>query len=254
MSECRIQAEHIISRNIYAIDNYISQLKRSLKNCQQQSEVALTKAAHIPMDGNIQDWLTALCGQSLHTSHSETFFFEAAYDFKEGLSTSIFHKDNVIVLNENGQSINILPLLTTEKSDKKVWQCQQYCKLPEVDVLNELKSLFEDLLNLSYLNARFFIQNINTCSIQSRNTSKLGNPIVCYIQPLLCASKILKLQILSSHFPFLRKMKHLIYEIRKFDFLVQEIDTALNENNAQKLREIASKADEAAMAFKCNSN
>lgn len=69
------------------------------------------------------------------------------------------------------------------------------------EVLTQLKKLFEDLTYFIYVDGHNFFLNIDLCSAETRDPMKLGHPSICYARPLLCKSKLLKLHILSFHFP-----------------------------------------------------
>ena len=247
----REEAKSLVFTAIYVRDTYISRLKRVLQSCKDKVSISLTRLGIMPIHENEHAALTALCGFLKHCSTAEPYFSEAAYDFKEGLCTDNTEESNVIILNEKGQSTNIFPLTDSTKNNK-TWNCHNYCKVVDTDILKDLKQLFEDFLYFTYVDANSYLKQIDICSAESRDPNKSGHPIICYAQPLLCSSKFLKLNILSYHYPHLRTIKRQIYKIKHFYVDIQRIEDALNNSDVDELNNILSEADRLAMPFKNN--
>lgn len=121
-SQRRLDAENLVSTSIYVRDNYMNEAKKVLKNLQNKIELSLTRLGNVSIMDNVDCALTALCGISKHTSSSEPYFSEAAYDFRLGLFND-FNIDNKIIINEKGKTTNILPLIEDETNKSRVWQC-----------------------------------------------------------------------------------------------------------------------------------
>ena len=115
----REEAKLLVSTAIYVRDTHISRLKRVLQSCKDKVAISLSRLGIMPIHENEHAALTALCVSPNHCSTSESYFSEAAYDFKEGLCTESTDESNIIV-NEKGQSTNIFPLIDTSKNKKKI--------------------------------------------------------------------------------------------------------------------------------------
>ena len=247
----RRQAESLVSTAIYVRGTYITRLKKVLQACKDQVEISLSRLGIMSIHGNEDAALTALCGNPKHSCTSELYFSEAAYDFQDGLCTESKGESTVIILDENGKSTNIFPLLDSTKNQKN-WQCNNYCKVVDTDILKDLKQLFEDLVYFTYVDANNYLKQIDICSAETGDPNKLGHPRICYAQPLLCSSKFLKLTVLSYHYPHLRTIKRKIYKVKQFYIHIQRIEDALNKSNVEELKNILSEADRLAMPFRNN--
>ncbi|KAJ8669536.1 hypothetical protein QAD02_000795 [Eretmocerus hayati] len=150
--------------------------------------------------------------------------------------------DDIFVVNESGQVMNILPAVASHKKRGKFWSCDDYCREVDVDVLSEVKDLFEEMSNLTFKGMKDFISNADACSSIGRNYDQLGHPIACYSEPLSCKSKILKLSLLAPHFPRLRSMMRSIDRIKHLYKCILIIGTALEEGNFIELRKIQEEA------------
>lgn len=105
VTECRLEAEHIVKQCIYTRNENILTAKQSLKNLQRKIEIILTKFNCIVRQNTHDlDIISAFCGPSLHTPTTETYFSEAIYDFKNGLSNKKSFEQHTIILNEDGQA------------------------------------------------------------------------------------------------------------------------------------------------------
>ncbi|KAJ8681499.1 hypothetical protein QAD02_017291 [Eretmocerus hayati] len=116
--------------------------------------------------------------------------------------------------------------------------CDGYCRKVDVDVLCEVKRLFNDVVSLAYTDGQHFFARIDKCSAESRDIIENGHPITCYMEPLSCKSRFLKINILSSHHPFLRTIKRLIYDIKHLYRDIESIGTALELGNLIELQNI----------------
>ena len=204
-----------------------------------------------PIEENVPYALAALCGLPKHCATSEAFFAETAYDFKNGLLIGDSMKETPIIINEKGRSINIFPIAEeSSKRNIKTWECNEYCKTVDPDILKELKLLFDDLLYFTYTDAYQYLRVIDDCSLRTPQSHKIGHPITCYNEPLLCSSKFLKLVVLSYHYPYLRTIKRKIYKIKNLYTHIRKIDNALNSANVDELRNILLTARNLAMPLR----
>lgn len=161
--------------------------------------------------------------------------------------------DTNIILNEQGQTINILP--TIESNTKsKIWQCNGFCKTIDPDILIELKNLFQDLIYFTYTDVYNFLKNIDFCSAQSDNSEKKGHPITCYNKPLLCTSRFLKVNVLTVHYPKHRTIKRLLYKIIGLYKQIEKIENALYNSDVDMLKLIALNAEQSAMSIHCSND
>ena len=105
-----------------------SKLKYILKLLQKKIELAPTRLGGMPIDGNENCALTALCGEAKHTSSLESYF-QYSYTF-EKLET----EKCIFVINNEGHLENILPLIKDEKDQSITWTCDEYCQSADPDV------------------------------------------------------------------------------------------------------------------------
>jgi len=104
--ENRLKAEQIVIWCFYARDNIIIQLKRVFKAAKQKAQVSLARFADC-LQFNLAENIDALCGQGRHVATSEAYYAETAYH-------PLYHHQSV-VMNSEGKSINILPLIEMKK-------------------------------------------------------------------------------------------------------------------------------------------
>ena len=152
----REEAKSLVSTAIYVRSTYISRLKRVLQSCKNKVSISLTRLGIMPIHENERAALIALCGFPKHCSTTEPYFSEAAYGFQKGRCTENIEDSNVIILNEKGQSTNIFPLIDSTKNNK-TWNCNNYCKVVDADILKDLRQLFDDLLYFTYVDANSYL-------------------------------------------------------------------------------------------------
>lgn len=210
------------------------------------------------INANLQSLTEAFCGHSKHTSNSESYFYTTAYNSQSKLvyqvTSSIIddHSYNEKLCEQDEVPFcDRLPLPEESCKKKATWECNSYCKLPGVRMLNELKGFFEDLSNLDHIQCFEFLKNIDICLAQ-RQSGKIGHPISCYTDPLSCKSRFLHLVVTSYHFPYLRAIKDNIYRLKQCCQNIENINRALNETDIAELQKIVSKAKIA--VFHCNAN
>ena len=150
-------------------------------------EVSLTRAAEC---FEVDDTIHALCGQSRHTSSSESYFAESSYHTFTGSES--------IILNSEGKAINVLPVLQSKKTTK-AWHCSYLCKTKNVEILNNLQDFFKRLLECSLKKVHKLNNHISSCS-NKVHAEKVGHSHGCYINPQLCKSNFLPLR--SWHLTF----------------------------------------------------
>ncbi|KAJ8682316.1 hypothetical protein QAD02_018108 [Eretmocerus hayati] len=159
---------------------------------------------------------------------------------REGQLSEPLHEsvDDVFIINDKGQVTNVLPTIPTRRKSDGFWVCDDYCREIDVDTVQEIKDLYYDVMVLSYKNLDTFISNVDVCSVQTRADNRKGHPITCYVEPLTCKSKFLKLDLLSYHFPNLRTMKRSIHRIKNSYQRLIDVGDALEKGDFGRLNQI----------------
>ena len=215
-------------------------MRKLLKDCKEKVEVSLTRAAECL---EVDDRINALCGQSRHTSSSESYFAESSYHTFTGSES--------IILNSEGKAINVLPVLQSKKTTK-AWHCSYLCKTKNVEILNNLQDFFKRLLECSLKKVHKLNNHISSCSNKVHD-EKVGHSHGCYINPKLCKSNFLAFEILAPHFPDLRNLKRMIYRIVYiYKHLLHNLDKALNDSDLETLGRITLQARKEAEALQKN--
>lgn len=80
-----------------------------------------------------------------------------------------------------------------------------------------------------------------------------GHPIECYTGVFSCSAKVIPLFKLASHFPELRNLKRLLYEVRRIYNHLIEIDSAITRRDFDFLQKLADKTQLTATSFPTNS-
>lgn len=178
-----------------------------------------------------------MCGLPKHTSTSEPYYSDVAYDFTNN-SLNYYFKNEKIMIDDSGKTVNILPLVDKNVKKSKTWVCNDYCKVIDVKILLELKSLFCEILDLGFHSTQKYLKKFDICSAIYQNENKLGHPRIRYDQPLLCESKFLKLKILSYHYPNLRTIERIIYKLNYLFLTIDKIDNALENGDFNELKNL----------------
>ncbi|KAJ8671561.1 hypothetical protein QAD02_002820 [Eretmocerus hayati] len=76
----KIQIDSIITRCIHVRDNYIKQLKKTIKSTSTKAELAITELGDVPLDENVKFYVSILCGKSCPGSTTEPYFLDTAYN------------------------------------------------------------------------------------------------------------------------------------------------------------------------------
>ena len=216
--ENRFQADSIITSCIHARGKVISKLQYNLQQCKSKVTVGITRLLHLSST-DIRERFSALCGISRHTIHTEKYFKEDSYLQNQEMSAEKLNEENVGL-------------------DNKVWQCTENCRLNDGDPLNELQLLYENINNCTLQRLPIFLTTINICSSKLRSSNKLGHPLECHINPFRCTSKFLKYLIVKSHFPEVRVIERLIYNMIRLNKDLNAIHKAFDELDVDKLKEI----------------
>ncbi|KAJ8682163.1 hypothetical protein QAD02_017955 [Eretmocerus hayati] len=218
--EGMIEADSLVTRCIHVRNSVVLRVKRCLTKLSKKCEIAVSKLGEVSITDNVQFSVSVLCGKPLHHSTSGPYFLETAYNpdilrqtKEQNTDHQVKSSRKPLVMDDSGKVTNVLPVWVKPGKSSSTWVCDEYCRSVDVDILKELKYLFDDFVVQKYTDARDFFRHIDECSSKARHPNKRGHPISCFTEPLSCKSRFLKLNILSYHFPFLRTMKRIIYEI-----------------------------------------
>ena len=207
----------------------------------------------------IEDKLDALCSESRHTASSENYFIDSTYhnvtsseplNTKEEVLNILPLIKNVtsskpLVINTKGQVINILPLIQAKKS----WLCNTSCKIDNPFLIDRYQKFLETVNTCTLKNVPKLIQRIHECTMKISN-EKLGHTRSCHIDLTLCKGMFLPIQLLSPHFPQVRIIKRLIYQLTNFYRKMENLDKALTDADLNTLNGMVTAAEEKADMYK----
>ena len=144
-------------------------------------------------------------------------------------------------MNSEGKAVNVLPVLKSKKTIK-AWHCSYLCKTKDVEILNNLQDFFKRLLECSLKNVHKLNNHISSCC-NKVHAEKVGHSHGCYINPKLCKSNFLAIEILAPQFPNLRHFKGVIYKIANiYKGQLHNLDKALNDSDLETLGRITLQA------------
>ena len=148
----------------------------------------LAKATEATTDDEVSD---ILCGQSLHTSTSESFFPDITYK-------SAAFDENGNVLRHRFPSHNVSGCGT------ETWECStELCAIPPKEsVIQAISATYAKIADSDPADARDFIQHIDDCKKANMHDANLqGHNKACHVDPDACGSMLLYLRRLAPHFP-----------------------------------------------------
>ena len=116
-----------------------------------------------------------------------------------------------------------------------------WCKLEESEIIEgKLQSIYCKITECAPDTACRYIHHIDDCTNQLTKEELLqGHPLQCYTASPLCHSPMLYLRMLAPHFPDIRRVVQMLYEVRRHDRKIIEIEHALQHGELEKLSEIA---------------
>ena len=223
-AEKRIESEKIINDCLFIRKEYLTAINKIIEKLRNRA-VCIKEQLKLIENNNFNEKVYILCGSTGHTSYSESYFSETAYNFK--------HVDQLVV-NESGCVENIIQLINIEKCEIKTWECSNVCIEPTEYLLSKYVKLINLVEEINVQNSRNFINVVFHCS-NKNNYNKLGHSQACYIDPESCKSIFIVFEILSPHFPLVRKIKKIIYELKNKISKVTELDKAFNNNYLETL-------------------
>lgn len=151
----RMEAEWIIKWCYYVREKYICEIKTALESIKEKVEVCLTQLSE-SMNSKIEDKISVLCGHvRKHTVSSEAYFAEAMY--KQPLRLS-----EAIIMNKNGQAMNILPI-HYEKKGKIYWDCSSRCNDIHEGQTNTYYQFILTTLTTFSRSVISLLQNVDLC-------------------------------------------------------------------------------------------
>ena len=194
----------------------------------------LAKATEATTDDEVSD---VLCGQSLHTSTSESFFPETTYN------SAAFDEDGNVLRHK-------FPLHNTKASGSgtETWECStELCTIPPKESVNQaISSAYIKIAESDPADAQHFIQHIDDCTkaymhdtkAYMHDTKLQGHNKACHADPDACGSMLLYLRRIAPHFPDIRRIINMLYTVRKMSASLSKIDHALETKNVAALKEI----------------
>ena len=192
----------------------------------------LAKATEATTDDEVSD---VLCGQSLHTSTSESFFPETTYN------SAAFDEDGNVLRHK-------FPLHNTKASGSgtETWECStELCTIPPKESVNQaISSAYIKIAESDPADAQHFIQHIDDCTKAYMHDTKLqGHNKACHADPDACGSMLLYLRRLAPHFPDIRRIINMLYTVRKMSASLSKIDHTLETENVAALEIIKEEKD-----------
>lgn len=180
--------------------------------------------------------LDILCGESLHTSNTELYNCGACYN------SQAFNEDGILDLEK-------FPTCQQHYIGGKyvfTWECcldPPLCKLDSQDILRRLDAIYLRIINCAANTTRQYIEHIDDCSNYNiRDASLQGHPLQCYLHSPPCTSDFLYLRILAPHFPAIRHIVKIIYEVRRNNGRIIKIENALRYGHLDKIQDIVKEA------------
>ena len=124
------------------------------------------------------------------------------------------------------------------------WECCLDPPLCAEEILTKLRSIYSKIIDCSANAIRKYMRNIDDCSNSALrlDESLQGHPLECYLSSPPCTSEFLYLRILAPHFPAIRRLVMAIYDVRRYDCRISEIEYALRYGHLDKILEIVKEA------------
>ena len=87
-------------------------LDKNIRTLKSKAEVYLTRASNCSQK-KVSDKVETLCGASRHLPSSEAYYLDACYNqlqLEELNNSQLKHRIQTLIVNQKGQTLNILPL------------------------------------------------------------------------------------------------------------------------------------------------
>lgn len=203
----------------------------------------------------VEEKFVAIFGPSLHTSSSEVFFSHSSYDTLE--------KIDHLTINFEGKVMD-----SFEYQDKVHgrWICSELCKVSQKSTSERFYWIITVYLDLKPNEIVDFIDNIDIYSnvenfqrsfnlprkckcgedycehiiFHDKDQRKipLGHPSTCYEEEYSCNSILLFFRRLSPHFPFIRQLVKLIYNIMRELKMIRHLTHSLQTGDIEDMQHI----------------
>ena len=169
-----------------------------------------------------------LCGQSLHTSTSESFFPETTY------KSAAFDEDGNMLRHK-------FPSHNASGSGTETWECStELCTIPPKEaVVQAISATYAKIAKSDPADAQDFIEYIDDCKNADIHDANLqGHNKACHVDPDACGFMLLYLRRLAPHFPDIRRIINMLYTVRRANTSLCKIDNGLETENVAALEEI----------------
>lgn len=191
----------------------------------------------------INDKLSAFCGKSKHTASSENYFIDSTYRKIAEIAES-----QSLEMNTKGQITNVLPLVKARA--KKSWLCDTLCKIDDPLLIDRYEKFLQEINACTFKKIPQLLQKIHICTRKQNSNTKLGHTHACYIDTTLCKAMSLSIQLLYPHFPKVRYIKRLIYQMTSFHEKMLNLEKALTSADLDTLNAIITVAQEKVNTYK----
>ena len=193
-----LETEHLIKSCMYFRDTNHKKSISAFRKLKLSALATLSK-----LHETSEDPVEILLGPSLHTASSESFFLSSTYH-----DAALDADGNVIVSK--------FPVIDVG-SMQKHWTCvPNLCKLDSNIVTSEaVCTIYKSIGECDPIRARYYIQHIDDCDHpESHDPSLAGHGKSCHVDPNACNSKLLYLRRLAPHFPNIRTLVSMIYNVK----------------------------------------
>jgi len=222
-------------------NNYIHRMYKMLILLKKNSEICLTTAADY---STVDDKLRALCGLSKHTASSEHYYNDATY---YNITSSEVKITEPLIVNTKGLVVNIFPSI--EARAKKSWSCNALCKVNNLLLIDRYRKFLSAIDTCTLKNVPKLMQKVYKCTVKTLNNKK-DHTHSCYNNLNLCEAMSIPMELLSPHFPKVRYIRRLTYQLRSFYREMSDLDGALISADLEKLKKIVSLAKEKVDMYK----
>jgi len=242
-----LKSQKIIKWVFYNKKKTINQLKWTFQvKCKNIVTVALEKSQLIPKS-NVETYVEALCGKSLHTHNSQPFFNEIELnaermEVEDNLVTDEPMQLDLQVPKQLPANSFNQPSVNNFNKNKiigKQFPCNDTCRKTKYDsfISNGLENCYLRIHESTLGTLSDFLDKLFTCTNPNRD-ERNGHSKECYLNEFQCGARILSLLKLLSHFPELRNIKSQLYEIRRLYTHLSRVDEALEQGDVAFLKKI----------------
>ena len=218
-----VEVEHLVRSCMHFRDMNSKRFKSAFKKLKLLVLATLSKL----LDTS-DDPFEVIMGPSMHTASTESFF-----------PTSTYHD---AALDKDG-NVDVTKFPTVDVGKKQNnWTCAPgLCKLDDKpEITKTVCNIYESIGECDPIEARSYIKHVDDCNQpESHDPCLTGHSQLCHLDAKACDSKLLYLRKLSPHFPNVRQLVNMIYNVRHCDKQLCQIDQALQTGNVESLQQIA---------------